>query len=82
MRRGLRFLLAGTVSAAAKFGRMAGLELWLTSGTSVQIRVDDIQAELNALKERRGRFSGEYVDLTGPALGVVRVDAIVAALIR
>ena len=61
---------------------MAALELWLSSGEKVQIRVEDIDAEMAALKARTGRFAGEFCQLTGPALGVIRVDAIVAAIIR
>jgi hypothetical protein len=61
---------------------MAGLELWLNNGEKVQIRVEDTDAELAALKARAGRFAGEFADLTGPALGAVRVDAIVAVVLR
>ena len=61
---------------------MAGLELWLSNGEKVQIRVEDTDAELAALKARTGRFSEEFSDLTGPALGVVKVEAIVAVIIR
>ena len=61
---------------------MPGMELWLASGEKVQIRVEDTEAEIAALKNRTGRFAHEFVDLTGPALGVVRVDAIVAVLFR
>jgi hypothetical protein len=61
---------------------MAGLELWLSNGEKVQIRVEDADAELAALKARTGRFAEEFSDLTGPALGVVKVDAIVAVIIR
>jgi hypothetical protein len=61
---------------------MASLELWLSSGEAVHIRVDDTEKELDALKTRTGRFAGEFTELTGPALGVVRTDAIVAVVIR
>ena len=61
---------------------MAHLELWLSSGETVQMRVDDTNAELAALKAGTGRFASEFVELTGPALGVVRKDAIVAVLVR
>jgi hypothetical protein len=61
---------------------MASLEFWLSNGERVQIRVDDAAAELTALKAGEGRFAGEFVDLTGPALGIVRTEEIVAALIR
>jgi hypothetical protein len=61
---------------------MANLELWLSSGEAIQIRVENADAELAALKTGTGRFTGAFVDLTGPALGIVRTDAIVAVLIR
>ena len=61
---------------------MAGLELWLSNGEKLQIRVDDLDAELAALREGTGRFQGDFADLTGPALGVVRVDAIIAVVVR
>jgi hypothetical protein len=61
---------------------MANLELWLSSGEAVHIRVEDAQAELASLKNRTGRFAGEFTDLTGPAIGLVRTDAIVAVVIR
>ena len=61
---------------------VAALELWLNSGEKVQIRVEDPESELAALKTATGRFAGEFADLTGPALGIVRVDAIVAVVIR
>lgn len=61
---------------------MAALELWLNNGEKVQIRVEDTDAELAALKARTGRFAGEFSNLTGPALGVVKVEAIVAVLVR
>jgi hypothetical protein len=63
-------------------GAMANLELWLSSGEKLQIRVDNVETELAALKNGNGRFSGDFVDLTGPALGIVRTDAIVAVVIR
>ena len=75
-------LPAGTAAAATNVAGVAAIVLWLSSGESIQMRVDDVQAEVAALRERRGRFSGDYVELTGPALGIVRVDAIIAALIR
>jgi hypothetical protein len=61
---------------------MANLELWLHSGEKLQIRVEDAEAELAALKAGTGRFGADFTDLTGPALGVVRTDAIVAVVIR
>jgi hypothetical protein len=61
---------------------MAILQLWLSNGETLQIRVDDAEAELAALKGGTGRFTGTFTDLTGPALGVVRTDAIVAIVIR
>ena len=63
-------------------GAVAALELWLSNGEKLQIRVQDIEAELAALKARTGRFSEEFSALTGPALGLVKVDAIVAVLVR
>jgi len=61
---------------------MANLEFWLSNGEKVNIRVDDVETELTALKTGTGRFGGEFVDLTGPALGIVRTEEIVAVLIR
>jgi hypothetical protein len=61
---------------------MAGLELWLSNGEKLQIRVDDLDAELTALRDGTGRFQGEFANLTGPALGVVRIDAIIAVVVR
>jgi hypothetical protein len=61
---------------------MANLELWLTSGEAVHIRVDDVESELDALKTKSGRFAGDFTELTGPAVGVVRTDAIVAVVVR
>jgi hypothetical protein len=61
---------------------MANLELRLSNGETLQIRVEDAEAELAALKTGTGRFAGDFADLTGPALGVVRVEAIVAVVIR
>jgi hypothetical protein len=78
----LRMTGAGTRFRAPKLAIMANLELWLTSGEAVHIRVDNAEDELNALKTGTGRFAGDYTDLTGPAIGVVRTDAIVAVVIR
>jgi hypothetical protein len=61
---------------------MQNLELWLSSGEAVHIRVDDAESELDALKTGTGRFAGDFTELTGPAIGVVRTDAIVAVVIR
>jgi hypothetical protein len=61
---------------------MANLEFWLSNGERVQIRVEDAASELTALKAGEGRFAEEFVDLTGPALGIVRTEEIVAVLIR
>jgi hypothetical protein len=61
---------------------MAGLELWLSNGEKLTVRVDDVEAELAALKNGSGRFQGDFADLTGPAQGIVRVDAIVAVVLR
>jgi hypothetical protein len=83
MRRWLRLSLGGGTSRAVEKDRtMANLELWLSSGEKLQIRVDNPETELTSLKTRDGRFSGEFVDLTGPALGIVRTDEIVAVVIR
>ena len=61
---------------------MANLEFWLSNGERLQIRVEDVGAELDALRAGEGRFAGEFVDLTGPALGIVRTEDIVAVVIR
>ncbi len=61
---------------------MANLQLWLSNGESIQIRVDDAEAELAALKARTGRYAGEFTDLTGPVVGIVRTDTIVAVISR
>jgi hypothetical protein len=58
------------------------LQLQLSNGQSLQMRVEDADAELEDLKARQGRYAGEYVALTGPAVGIVRTDAIVAVLLR
>ena len=83
MRRRLRlFRFRRNAVTAREGGAVAALELWLSSGEKLQIRVQDIEAELAALKARTGRFSEEFSALTGPALGLVKVDAIVAVLVR
>ena len=61
---------------------MANLEFWLSNGERLQIRVEDAETELDALKTGQGRFADEFVDLTGPALGIVRTEDIVAVVIR
>jgi hypothetical protein len=61
---------------------MAHLELKLSNGDAIQLNVDDANAELAALKAGTGRFQDEFADLTGPARGVVRTDAIIAVVIR
>ena len=71
-----------TPTPATKGRAMASLEFWLSNGERVQIRVEDAAAELDALKAGGGRFASEFVDLTGPALGIVRTEEIVAVLIR
>jgi hypothetical protein len=58
------------------------LELHLDNGDAIQLRVEDVEAELDALKTRTGRFVDPWVDLTGPARGVVRTESIVAVVIR
>ena len=83
MRRRLRRLfVGGRPQHDAKSRRMASLELWLASGEKLHIRVEDHDAELAALKNRSGRFAHEFAELTGPALGVVRVEAIIAVVVR
>ena len=62
--------------------RMANLQLWLSNGQSLQVRVDDADAEMKALRSRTGRFATDFVDLPGPVLGVVRTEAIIAVVIR
>ena len=61
---------------------MANLELRLISGEALNVRVDDAEDELDALKTRTGRFAGEFTELTGPAIGIVRTDAIIAVVVR
>ncbi len=74
---------SGPFRGAVTKGRaMANLELWLSNGEKLQIRVDNAETELTALKARGGRFAGDFVDLTGPALGIVRTEDIVAVVIR
>ena len=61
---------------------MASIELWLSSGEAVQMRVEDVESELQALATKSGRFAGDFTELTGPAIGIVRTDAIVAVIVR
>jgi hypothetical protein len=61
---------------------VATLDLRLSNGQTLTLRVDDLEAELAALRERTGRFAADWVVLPGPVVGVVRVDAIVAAVLR
>ena len=61
---------------------MANLELRLSNGDALQLRVDDTEAEIVALKEHTGRFASDWVDLTGPALGTIRREEIIAVVIR
>lgn len=61
---------------------MASLELRLSNGQTIPIRVDDVEAELTDLTRRSGRFGAEWVQLSGPVIGAVRVDAIVAVVVR
>ncbi len=83
MRRRLRRTPpVGKTFGGAKTRHMAHLELRLTNGDTLQINVDDASAELAALKAGTGRFQGDFADLTGPAQGVVRTEAIVAVVIR
>jgi len=62
--------------------RVASLELRLTNGQTLQIRVDDVEGELSDLKSRSGRFASDWVQLPGPVVGEVRIDAIVAVVVR
>ena len=62
--------------------RVAGLELRLSNGQTLQIRVDDVEAELMDLRRRSGRFAAEWVQLPSPVVGAVRIDAIVAVVVR
>ena len=82
MRRRLRTPLVGKTVGGPKTRYMARLELKLSSGDTLQINVDDASAELAALKAGTGRFQGDFADLTGPAQGLVRTEAIVAVVIR
>lgn len=61
---------------------VASLELRLSNGQTLQIRVDDVEAELSDLKSRSGRFASDWVQLPGPVVGEVRIDAIVAVVVR
>ena len=61
---------------------MASLELRLSNGQILQIRVDDAEAELADLRRRSGRFAADWVQLPGPVLGAVRIDAIVVVVLR
>jgi len=61
---------------------VASLELRLSNGETVVMRADDFEAELSDLSRRAGRFAAEWVQLPGPVVGVVRTDAIVAAVVR
>ena len=61
---------------------MANLELHLTNGDSLAIRVDDVDAELKDLRQRTGRFAADWVQLPGPVAGAVRIEAIVAVVVR
>jgi hypothetical protein len=61
---------------------VANLELRLSNGDALQLRVDDTEAEIAALKEHTGRFADDWVDLTGPALGTIRREEIIAVVIR
>jgi hypothetical protein len=83
MRRRLRLLASRRNVLRNREARgMANIQLWLSNGETIQIRVEDADAELAALKSGTGRFTGEFTDLTGPALGIVRTEAIIAAIIR
>jgi hypothetical protein len=78
----LRRWRVGKTFGGAKTRRVAHLELKLSSGDTLQLNVEDVSVELAALKAGTGRFEGEFTELTGPAQGVVRTDAIIAVVIR
>jgi len=61
---------------------VASLELRLSNGQTLQIRVNDVETELNDLRRRSGRFAADWVQLEGPIFGAVRIDAIVAVVVR
>jgi hypothetical protein len=61
---------------------VASLELRLSNGQTLQIRVDDPEAELSDLRRGSGRFASDWVELSGPIVGAVRIDAIVAVVVR
>jgi hypothetical protein len=61
---------------------VASLELRLSNGQTLQIRVDDVEAEIDHLRRGTGRFAAEWVQLEGPVIGAVRSDSIVAVVVR
>ena len=61
---------------------MASLELRLSNGQTLQIRVDDVEAELADLTRRSGRFGADWVQLPGPIVGAVKTDSIIAVVVR
>jgi hypothetical protein len=61
---------------------VASLELRLSNGQTLQIRVDDVETELTDLRRRTGRFVSDWVQLSGPVVGAVRIEAIVAVVVR
>ena len=61
---------------------MEALELRLSNGQTLPIRVEDVDAEIADLARGAGRFAAEWVVLPGPVVGAVRTDAIVAVVVR
>jgi len=58
------------------------LELRLSNGQTLPIRVENVEAEIADLSRGTGRFAAEWVQLPGPVVGAVRTDAIVAVVVR
>ena len=61
---------------------MASLELRLSNGQTLQIRVDDAESEIADLRRQSGRFAADWVQLPGPVVGAVRTDSIIAVVVR
>jgi hypothetical protein len=59
------FGLHGKVLRSREARGIANLQLWLSNGETIQIRVEDADAELAALKSGTGRFTDELADSTG-----------------
>jgi hypothetical protein len=58
------------------------LELRLSNGQTLPIRVEDVDAEIADLARGTGRFAAQWVVLPGPVVGAVRTDAIIAVVVR